>query len=123
MAKSITGRNDSTGPVRLIGKIARIELPAGAPAPLWRLVAAGDNATDLEDAWICNFDAYLCGADRRIQHRTDIADVAGQRPVGIGIELDLCRLPERQLGNVILIDIADDPYAGEIGDGEGSRRP
>lgn len=40
-----------TGPVRLIGKIARIELPAGAPAPLWRLVAAGDNATDLEDAW------------------------------------------------------------------------
>jgi hypothetical protein len=49
------------------------------------------------------------------------------RPVssqsGIGVDSDLCGLPERDLGNVILIDITDDPDAGQIGDGKGRCRP
>jgi hypothetical protein len=42
--------------------------------------------------------------------------------IGIGGELDLRFLAELQLGNVVLVDIADDPDRGQVGDGEGRGR-
>jgi FkbM family methyltransferase len=39
------------GLVGLCGTSASIDLPAGGPARLWRIVAAADNATDPEHAW------------------------------------------------------------------------
>ena len=42
-----------------------------------------------------------------------------KHPVGISIEPDLGMLAELQLWDVVLVDIADDPDDGQIGDGEG----
>ena len=47
---------------------------------------------------------------------------AGERTVGIGIDPDLRFLAELQLGNVVLVDVANDPDPGEIGDGKGGGR-
>ena len=57
-----------------------------------------------------------------IENGADIADAAGERAIGICVELDLRFLAELQLGNVVLVNIADDPDGGEIGDGEGRGR-
>ena len=39
--------------------------------------------------------------------------------VGIGVELESRFLAELDFGNVVLVDIAENPDGGEIGDGEG----
>ena len=59
---------------------------------------------------------------RGIEHGTDVADAAGQRAVGIGVQPDAGFLAELQFGDVVFIDVADDPDGGEIGDGEGRGR-
>ena len=65
----------------------------------------------LEEAGIGNLDAHLGGADGGIEHRADVADAAGERTIGIGVDVDLRFLAQLQLGNVVLVDIADDPNA------------
>jgi hypothetical protein len=39
------------GPFRIDGATSWIDLPSGDPARRWRIIAAGDNASDLEHAW------------------------------------------------------------------------
>ena len=58
----------------------------------------GDEHAQLENAGIGDLDADLGGADGGIEHRTDVADAAGQRLVGIGVELDLRGLAELMFG-------------------------
>jgi hypothetical protein len=46
-----TWEDTSPGLFRLTGAISEIDVAAGEPAKLWRLVAAADNATEEKDAW------------------------------------------------------------------------
>ena len=75
-----------------------------------------------EEAGVGNLNTNLGRAQRRIEDGANVADVAGERAVGEGIEFDFCFLAELQLGNVVFVDIADNPYPGEVGDGEGRGR-
>jgi FkbM family methyltransferase len=46
-----TWQQAAIGPFYLAGKTALIDLPEGEPATSWRVIAAGENAVDLEHAW------------------------------------------------------------------------
>ena len=71
---------------------------------------------------IIDLDAYLGGADLRIEDGTNVADHASQDPVGIGSEANVRLLTEMHRGKIVLVDIADDPDVRQVGDGEGVRR-
>jgi hypothetical protein len=76
----------------------------------------------LEEAGIGTSMRTLAVRKRWIEHRTDVADVAGSGRSGYALTLNARFLAELQLGNVVLIDIAENPDAGEVGDGEGRGR-
>ena len=57
-----------------------------------------------------------------IKNSVDLTDGAGDHVVGIGIQPNIGRLADVDHGQIVLVDIADDPHLGEIGDGEGGRR-
>jgi hypothetical protein len=59
---------------------------------------------------------------RTLAVRSDVADLAGQRPIGIRVHHNARFLAELQLGNVILVDVADNPHAAQVGDGKRSCR-
>jgi hypothetical protein len=50
----------------------------------------------------------------------DVADGSGEGLAGEGVEGDIGVLAEVDVGEVILVDVADDPDVGEVGDGEGA---
>ena len=85
-------------------------------------VAAGEGGghkhAETEDAGIGDLNANLGGAEIGIEDRADIADGPGERAVGIGIELDAGVLAEMDARQVVLVDVAEDPDAGEVGNGE-----
>ena len=57
-----------------------------------------------------------------IKNGADVADAAGDGAIGICVQLDPRFLAELNAGNIVFIDVADDPHGGEIGDGEGCGR-
>ena len=58
---------------------------------------------------ILNFDANLGGADVGIEDRADVADPALEHAIGIGIQADLRGIAQPDIGQVILIHVADHP--------------
>ena len=68
-------------------------------------------------------DAHLGGANGRIKKRIDFADRAFDHAIGIGIQADIGSLAYVNRRQIILVNITDDPYVREIGDGKSSRRP
>ena len=79
----------------------------------------GEHANTHEGVGIVDLNADFGGADLRIEDGADVADDAGENAVGIGGEADVRLLAEMHGGEIVLVDIADDPDVGEIGDGEG----
>jgi hypothetical protein len=72
-------------PVRLSGAASDIDVPAGKPARLWRLVAAGDNAkSDNDAAWTVEELSFFVPADEaKPATPTAISDAAGT-PISSG---------------------------------------
>src|ERR1700679_1644088 len=63
---------------------------------------------------------YLGGAQTGVQLGADVADCPGEGLAGECVELNICVLAEMDVGEIVLVDVADDPDVGEIGDGEGA---
>jgi hypothetical protein len=87
------------------------------------LKRCGDKLAEPQHPRIGNFDPHLRGANIRVEHRANVADMANQYLPRIGICLDGSFLSQLKLRNVILVDIANDPDDGKISDGEGGGRP
>ena len=83
--------------------------------------SSGEHA-QLQEAGIGDLNADLGGAQRGIENGANVADVARERAVRKRIEIDLGFLAELKPGNVVLVNVADNPDRGEIGDGEGGGR-
>lgn len=71
---------------------------------------------------ILNFHANFGCSDGRIENGADVANPPAERPVGIGIEHDLRSIAKLYSGEVILINIADNPGRLEVRDRERVRR-
>ena len=71
---------------------------------------------------IVDLDAHLGGADLRIEDGADVADHASQDAVGIGREANVRLLAKMHRGEIVLVDIADDPDVRQVGDGKGIGR-
>lgn len=73
------------GPVRLTGTASEIDLPPGAPARLWRIVAAGDNQKGPSDAWaIQGVRFYVPTAEARAPVLTPLPDNIAGAPIASG---------------------------------------
>ena len=64
---------------------------------------------------ILHFDAHLGSANAGIENSANIADLALERPIGIGIQGDLRGIAEPDVRQVILVHVADDPDRRDIG--------
>ena len=69
-------------------------------------------------ARILHLDPDLASADRRIENRKKIADRALEHATGIRAKRYLRGVADVNTGQIVLIHVADNPYVGEIGDGE-----
>src|ERR1035438_4525953 len=65
-----------------------------------------------------HLDAYLGGADVRVENGSDVADPSGEKFVGIGAHANIRVLSQMNVGEIVFKDIAQDPDAGQVGDGE-----
>ncbi len=79
----------------------------------------GEHADAHDGAGIVDLDANLGGADGGVEDGADVGDGAGEGAVGVGGEMDVGFLAEVYLGEIVLVDVADDPDVREVGDGEG----
>src|ERR1700677_164000 len=68
------------------------------------------------------FNADLGCAYIRIENRTDVDYRALESLAGIGVELDVDRLPEVHAGHIGFVDVTDDPHRGQVRNGEWFRR-
>ena len=57
-----------------------------------------------------------------VKNGVNLADGAVEDAVGIGVQVNVRGLPKMNHGQIVLIDIADDPDVGEVGDGKGRGR-
>jgi len=78
----------------------------------------GDKHAQPEEAGIGDLNANFGGAQLWIKHGSDVVDVAAERAVRIGVDLDACFLADFDARDVVLVDIAKNPYGGEVGNGE-----
>src|ERR1700722_6547063 len=69
-----------------------------------------DKHAKLEHAWVRNFNADLGGANGGIEYGTDVADAASENPIRVGDEPNLRGLSKSDFGDVVFINVADDPY-------------
>ena len=68
---------------------------------------------------IVHLDAHLRRADDSGSSiGADVADPPLEHPIGIGIQTNVGVSPDVNVRQVVLIDVADDPDVGEIGDRE-----
>src|SRR5712691_10371264 len=72
------------GPARLKGAATWVDLPEGEPARLWRLVAAGDNATAENEAWTVTGLAFFVLVSAVAPLPVAIADLAGGSTIASG---------------------------------------
>lgn len=70
--------------------------------------------------WVLDLNANLGGAEGWVKLGTDVADGAGEGFAGKGVERDVGVLTNVDVGEIIFVDVADDPDVGEVGDGEGA---
>ena len=82
--------------------------------------AGGEHADAEEVLRVFDLDAYLGGARGWVELGADVADGSGEGFAGEGVELDVGVLAEMDAGEIVLVDVADDPDVGEVGDGEGA---
>src|SRR5580658_2931052 len=80
-----------------------------------------------EHAWahesgIANFNANLGGANGWVENRADVADRALDNLIRVSVQLNVGRLAEPHVGEIILINVAENPYVGQIGNRERVRR-
>src|ERR1035441_1398044 len=78
----------------------------------------GDEHAQAHHARIGDLDSNFGGADVRIEYGTDVADRSPEHAVGVGVQADLGGVAEMHIGQIVLINVADDPDAGEVGDSE-----
>src|SRR5208283_5852750 len=62
---------------------------------------------DPQHSWILDFDANLGGANARVEDRANVADRSLEHPLGIGIQDDLCGVPQPDIRQVVLVNVAD----------------
>ncbi len=71
------------GPYRLNGTAGWIDLPEGEPARLWRIVAAGDNATSPDHAWTVQEVGFLVDESNKVPPYV-AADMSEGMPLASG---------------------------------------
>ena len=69
----------------------------------------GDEHAQAQHARIVHFQPDFRRANIGIENRADVADPALQNPVRIGVQMDVGELAQRTYGQIVLIDIAEDP--------------
>src|ERR1700679_3160627 len=67
---------------------------------------------------VLDLNANLGGAEGWVKLCADVADGAGEGFAGKGVESDVGVLADMNVSEIILVDVADDPDVGEVGDGE-----
>src|ERR1700736_2007336 len=72
------------GPYRLTGTRTTIDLPAGEPARMWRLVAAGDNAVEPDHGWSVMGLEFFVPEAMAASASLVPADLAGGAPIASG---------------------------------------
>ena len=70
------------------------------------------------DSGILHFNSNLGGADIGIENRANVADLPLEHAIGIGIQADLRRIAEPDVGQVVLVHVADNPDGRQIGNRE-----
>ena len=70
---------------------------------------------------IVHFDADFASSEIWVEDRADIADPSIEDLPGICVQTDLSRVTQMHGGQIVFVNIADDPHAGKIGDGERRR--
>jgi len=58
----------------------------------------GDKHPDAHDSWIAYFNAHFGRAQRRIEHRRNIADASGEYLIGICVQADFRRFAYMHVG-------------------------
>ena len=76
--------------------------------------SGGDEHSGAHIAGIVDLDANFGGANIGIEDRADVADGAGDDLIGIGVEANFGGVAEANAGQIVFIDVADDPDVGEI---------
>ena len=78
----------------------------------------GEEADAEAIALVGNGDPDLGGPDRGIEDGADVGDSAFDCLARVGVEGDVGFFAEMDLGEVVFVDIADDPDVGEVSDDE-----
>jgi len=92
----------------------------------FRLLAVergGDEHSDAHQAGILHLNTHLSGTEAGIENGKNVVDATLEDPVGIGIETDVGRVADAHRVEIIFVNVADNPDVGQVGDGEGIRRP
>lgn len=76
--------------------------------------SGGDEHAGAHVAGIVDLDTNFGGADRGIEDGTDVADGAFDDLIGIGVEADVGGVSQADVRQIVFVDVADDPYVGEI---------
>lgn len=80
----------------------------------------GEHAEAEQVLRIVHLNANLGGAQGGVELCADVADGSGEGFTGEGVEGDVSVLAEMDVGEVILVDVADDPDVGQVGDSKGA---
>ena len=65
-------------------------------------------------AGIVDLDAHFGGTDIRIENGADVADRAGDDVIGIGFQANFGAVSQANVGQLIFVNVAEDPDVGEI---------
>ncbi len=78
----------------------------------------GKHADAHQAVRIRHLDTNLRGADTGIKHGVDLSDGAGDHMVWVGGQPDVSSLANVNHGQIVFVDIANDPHLREVGDGK-----